>query len=123
MSEVAASHINSNVPAKPNFDRFLKRDLTAYFTRSTGRKVAVDYAFLREGPTQTGVSYPKYYLWVKIRIGKNVIEEGAVRVAAIDQKQFEITHYLSKAAMKKNPEQINEIFPLPVGDKIQQMLK
>lgn len=123
MAEIAESHINGNVPVSSDFDRFLKRDLTAYFTKSIGKRIAVEYQFLREGATQTGISYPKYYLWVKIRNGKKLIEEGAVRVAAIDQKQFDITHYLSKATMKQKPEQIDEVFPLPVGDKIRQRLR
>src|SRR5438094_5556117 len=66
MAAIAESHIKGNVPAKARFDKYLWRDLTAYFARSTGKKVAVAYEFLREGPTQTGSSYPKYYLWVLI---------------------------------------------------------
>jgi hypothetical protein len=120
---IAESHIKGNVPAKPTFDKYLKRDLAAYFAKSTGKKVAVEYEFLRDGPTQTGISYPKYYLWVKARTGKQISDEGAMRVAAIDQQRFEVTHFLPKAAMKKDAGQINAVFPLPVGDRIRQRLK
>jgi hypothetical protein len=123
MGQIAESHVRGNVPAKPKFDKYLRRDLTAFFTRSSGKKVAVDYEFLRDGPTQTGISFPKYYLWVRVRTGKKLIDEGAVRLAAIDQQRFEVTHYLPKAEMKKDPAQIDGLFPLPVGDRIRQKLK
>jgi hypothetical protein len=123
MAAIAESHIKGNVPPPSRFDRYLRRDLTAYFTRSTGKKVTVQYEFLREGPTQTGIAYPKYYLWVKVRSGRKLVDEGAVRVAAIDRQRFAVTHYLPKAEMKKAPEAIDGVFPLPVGDRIRQRLK
>ena len=123
MAAIADSHIKGNVPAKARFDAYLRRDLTAYFARSNGKKVAVACEFLRDGPTQTGIAYPKYYLWVKVRAGKKLVDEGAVRVAAIDRQRFEVTHYLSKTDMKKDPEQIDGVFPLPVGDRIRQRLQ
>jgi hypothetical protein len=123
MARIAESHIRGNVPAKPKFDKYLRRDLTTYFSRASGKKVAVDYEFLRDGPTQTGISFPKYYLWVKVRGGKKLLDQGAVRLAAIDQKRFEVTDYLPKAEMKKAPEQIDWVFPGPVGDRIRQRLK
>lgn len=123
LAEIGDSHVQDNVPPKTRFDQYLRRDLTVYFTRSTGRKVAVGYEFLRNGPTQTGIAFPKYYLWVQIRAGKKLVGEGAVRVAAIDRKRFEVTHYLPEAEMRKDPDQIDSVFPLPVGKRIRQKLK
>jgi len=123
MAKVAESHIKGNVPPKAKFGKYLRRDLTTYFTRLNRKKIAVEYEFLRDGPTQTGIAYPKYYLWVTVHTGTKLVDEGAARAAAIDRRRFEVTHYLPEAAMKKDPEQIDSVFPLPVGDRIRQRLK
>ena len=123
MKEIADSHLRGNIPKGAAFDRYLRRDLTAYFAKATGKKVTVAYEFLRDGPTQSGVSYPKYYLWVTVRLGKKKLDEGAVRVAAINRERFEVTDFLSKVAMKKDPAEIDEVFPQSVGEKIRQEFK
>lgn len=123
LHELAQSHIEGNAPAETDFDKLLKRDLTAYFTKSKGKGTSVTYLFLREGATQSGVSYPKYYLWVSIHRNKKLIETGAVRVAAIDQEYFDITDYLSKSQILKNPKAIDSVFPAPVCIKIRQIIQ
>ena len=123
LAGLAESHIKGNEPASSNFDTFLKRDLTAYFTTAVGKPVSVDYELLRNGPAQSGVSYPKYYLWVKIRNGTVVVNEGAVRVAAIEKQKFDVTHFLPVESMKRGKEQIYLVFPREVADKIKARLK
>ena len=118
MARLAQSHIQGNVPDKAHFEKFLARDLTAYFTNKTGKKVTVKYDFLRNGPTQSGVSFPKYYLWVRVFQNRKMLEAGAIRIAAVDRTQFDVTTYLTKAIMERSPEQIYQAFPRPVGDKI-----
>lgn len=122
LAGVAESHIRGNVPAQPKFDKLLKRDLTRYFTKA-GKAPTVEYEFLRHGPTQTGVAFPKYYLWVKVRHGRRLTGEGAVRVAAVGQKQFDVTDFLSIAEMRRNPSQIDTVFPREVGDRIRARLQ
>lgn len=117
-ANVAASSIQANVPAAPKFGRLLTRDLTAYFAKSTGKGVTVKYEPLRDGPTQTGVSFPKFYVWVRVSRGGKQIGEGAARVAAVEQKRFEVTDYLSRVVMQGDPDQIYQVFPRPVADKI-----
>jgi hypothetical protein len=41
------------------------------------------------GQHQTGISYPKYYLWVKALYGKKVVLEGAATLAG-DRDGFPI---------------------------------
>lgn len=123
MDDIAKSHVEGNALAPSKFDKVLKRDLTAYFQKSKGKGLTVNYKYLREGATQSGVSYPKYYLWVSVYRHKRLIDAGAVRVAAIDQSYFEVTNYLSKAQIRKNPKQIELVFPQPVCAKISQLLK
>ena len=115
------SHTQGNVPEQ--FDQLLKRDLITYFQDIYKEVVTVEYELLREIPTQVGVALPKYYIWVKIYSPKVLLDEGAVKVAAVEKTHFTILNYLAIADLKKSPERINQIFPLPVGDKIRSRLK
>jgi hypothetical protein len=118
-SQIADSHIEANVPKGALFDEYLKRDLKGYFCPEN-KDCAVEYELLRDGPTQTGISYPKYYLWARC-VRKNAVErEGAVRVAAIEQKRFDVTNFLSRDDISKSPEQVALVFPSALVDKIVQ---
>ncbi|WP_162615626.1 hypothetical protein [Pseudanabaena sp. ABRG5-3] len=128
---VQGSHIKVNAPNVPEqFDKLLKRDLTSYLQDIYKEVVTVEYELLRAKPTQVGVALPKYYIWVKIyrqnrQISgqKVLIDEGAVKVAAVERTHFTVLNYLVIADLKKSPERINQVFPLPVGDKIRLRLK
>ena len=115
------SHTQGNVPEQ--FDQLLKRDLITYFQDIYKEVVTVEYELLREIPTQVGVALPKYYIWVKIYSQKVLLDEGAVKVAAVEKTHFTVLNYLAIADLKKSPERINQIFPLPVGDNIRSRLK
>ena len=117
LNDVAKSHIDANVPPGKLFEELLTRDLNNYFCRN-GTDCKIEYELLRNGPTQSGISYPKYYLWVKTIKGRNVAEEGAVRIAAVDQKSFEVTHFLSREEISRSPSQVASIFPAALVDKI-----
>lgn len=111
VDSIRKSHIDGNVPDEKDFHNFLVRDLESYFKESLKKTVRADYELLRDAPTQTGIAYPKYYAWVKIFDGDKLIEEGAVRLAAIDKKRFEVTSYLSKTDIERSPGAIEHIFP------------
>jgi hypothetical protein len=115
------SHIQGNVPEQ--FDQLLKRDLITYFQDLSKQAVTVEYELLREIPTQVGVALPKYYIWVKIYSQKVLLDEGAVKVAAVEKTHFTVLNYLAIADLQKSPERINQVFPLSVGDKIRSRLK
>jgi hypothetical protein len=119
-SPVAQSHIDANVPDSTSFDAFMERDLTVYFekTLETSGKIHVDYQLLRKGSTQTGISYPKFYVWAKIFSGSRILTEGAVSVAAVDGTQFTVTDFLGKDQIAAEPEKINTIFPAALNAKI-----
>jgi hypothetical protein len=110
-------HVEGNVPPGKLFDELLTRDLNDYFCRNSN-DCKVQYELLRDGPTQSGTSYPKYYLWVRFTKGGTVAGEGAVRVAAIDQKRFEVTHFLSRELISQAPSQVASIFPAALVNKI-----
>ncbi len=120
LSPVAQSHIDANVPDTKSFDTLMKRDLGAYFekTLKTPDKVRVEYQLLRDGPTQTGISYPKFYVWATVFSGARNLTEGAVRVAAVDRTQFTVTDFLSKDQIVAEPEKIKSVFPPALNEKI-----
>ena len=122
IDSIAESHIDGNVPDEKDFDKFLKRDLAAYFKESTGKDVVVEYELLRNAPTQSGIAFPKFYAWVKVKEKDNLIEEGAVRLAAMEKKRFGVTDYLKRSDIEKDVEQVYKVFPRPVGDKIKERI-
>jgi hypothetical protein len=118
---IAASHIEANVPPPGDFDRILHRDLEAYFgSKGAGGHVSVEYELLRQGPTQSGVAYPKFYAWVQVQEGGRLLRAGAVRLAAIERQRFEITDFLLADEIRRSPDAITKVFPAPVCDRIQE---
>ncbi|WP_155847544.1 hypothetical protein [Asticcacaulis benevestitus] len=112
------SNLIENIPSNENFETYLQRDLNKYFTDLKSREVKVTYTLLRDGPTQSGIAYPKYYLWVKVNSDGNLLDQGAVRLAAIDGLRFEITDFLSISDIAAHPETIDNIFPKALEPQI-----
>lgn len=110
-SALQSSHIEANIPPAESFEPLLRRDLLAFFGRADASVTSVEFKLIRNGPTQSGVAYPKYYLWVKVFAGSRPKEEGAVRVAAIDRERFEVTDFLSKAKIQAAPSEVGATFP------------
>ena len=113
---IADSHIEGNVPKGKAFDGYLRRDLISYFGKTDNCRV--EYEFLRNGPTQTGIAYPKYYLWVRCFTGGKLTAEGAVRVAAVDQSAFDVTNFVSAKEIVTSPNETAGVFPSALLDKI-----
>jgi hypothetical protein len=119
-SDVQRSHIEANVPPPEEFERLLQRDLLAFFKQAVGAGVtSVEVQPLRSGPTQSGVSYPKFYLWVKVTAGASVQQVGAVRVAAVQRTRFEITDFMAAASIKAKPSEVGTVFPAALVSAIQ----
>jgi hypothetical protein len=124
MREIQRSHIEANVPVPADFDKFLRRDLAAHFAQALRKKtVPVDFELLREGPTQSGIAYPKFYAWVRIAGGKSPDSRGAVRLAAIDKVRFDVLDFVSERMIRKDQEGIRRLFPGPVCERIVVKLK
>ena len=115
---VAESHIAANVPSTNDFRPFLIRDLTAYLKPTHGDKLTVDYELFRDGPTQSGVAYPKFYLWLRATNAEKSVIEGVVRVAAIGKKWFEISDFVPRAEIVSRPDAVRRIFPAALIEKI-----
>jgi hypothetical protein len=110
---IQESHIRDNVPDAANFDRFLQRDLTAYFSGAN-----VTFELLRREPTQSGVAYPKFYAGVRAVASGAPPVEGAVRIAAENREKFVVTDFLSAQEIRANPDQVYAIFPAALCPEI-----
>ena len=119
---IADSHIQANVPDEKDFDSFLKRDLESHFKELKKKSVVVEYQLLRSGPTQSGTAFPKFYIWVMIKENGALHEDGAVRVAAMEKKRFEVLNYLARSEIERDVERVYQIFPRPVADKIKEKI-
>lgn len=106
-----AAQIAANVPRARDFERFLMRDLHAYFSAQGIEAWALEYELLRDGPTQSGASWPKYYLWVSATPVRGVRVSGAVRVEAIERQRFEITDFVSREDILADPARLESVFP------------
>ena len=111
-SSLQLSHIEAHVPEEKLFSQLLTCDLLAYFKANVDpAATTLEFRFLRDAPTQSGVSYPKFYAWVQVHAGTMRVAEGAVRLAAIDRTRFEITDFVSKAKAKQNRDLLQSSFP------------
>jgi hypothetical protein len=119
LQDVQRSHNDANVPAPADFNRILTRDLKTYFESLRKQKViSLEFDLLRDGPTQSGVSSPKFYIWVRLAGGKSPDDRGAVRVAAVERTQFEVMNFVSERIIRNDKGSIRHIFPAPVCEAI-----
>ncbi len=121
--DIQRSHIDENVPAQSDFNKLMRRDLATHFARVRKEKIAqVEYELLRDGPTQSGPSYPKFYAWVLVAGGKSPHDRGAVRLSAIDKRRFDVTDFVSEEMIRRDPDSIYQTFPAAVCEKIRAKL-
>jgi hypothetical protein len=122
VQDIQRSHIEANVPGPAEFNRLLHRDLDSYFTKTRGKSLRVEHEMLRDGPTQAGVAYPKFYVWVRVFEGSAIVDQGAVRLAAIEKREFQVTDFLSERTIRADPKGIYRVFPAPVCERIKTKL-
>jgi hypothetical protein len=115
--DVRAGHIAAHVPADEDFDTFMVRDLRFFLGARAEEEVT--FELLREGPTQSGVSNPKFYLWVRALSADGNLTSGAARVAAIDRLRFEVTNFVSREDIVSGAADPALIFPAALVDRIQ----
>jgi hypothetical protein len=119
---IADSHVRANVPDAKDFDTFLMRDLESYFKDLKKKNIGVEYQLLRDGPTQSGTAFPKFYCWVTITENGALVEDGAVRVAAMEKKRFGVYDYLARADIERDMDKVYQTFPRSVADKIKEKI-
>ena len=86
------------------------------------KRCAVRYTLLLKGPTQSGVAWPKFYVWVEVSAGGSTVQEGGVRVAAVDKTRFAVTDYVTVEDIRSDPQGIYKVFPEPVCRRIEERM-
>jgi hypothetical protein len=120
--EQVRGYTDENVPSPGDFDRILKHDLTEYVTDKNDKDVSVTYEMLRDGPTQSGVALPKFYIWIeKHAADGSVMEQAAARIAAVKKEHFDIIQYYNTDQIRQDPTKL-KVFPDEVQAKIRQKI-
>ncbi len=111
LDAVQAGHIAANVPPEAAFAALLRRDVRAWLDAEGLGRPDLVLELLRRGATQSGVSLPKFYLWLTASGPGLATVEGAMRVAAIDGARFEVTDFVSAAAIRADASGLGAVFP------------
>ncbi|MDF0544829.1 hypothetical protein PX699_20990 [Sphingobium sp. H39-3-25] len=114
VAELQASHIEANVRSEASFIELLQRDVRAYLVTNRLPAKSVEIELLRKGPTQSGVSYPKYYIWIRAADEAKHHVDGAMLIVAIEQARFDITDFTLAGSIRSDPEQLTSIYPAPL---------
>ena len=124
MAALRQGHIDANVPDQKDFDRILNRDITKYVTDKADKDITVKVELLRDGPSQSGVALPKYYIWIEKRNSKGVLmEEAAARIAAINRDHFDVVQYYDRKRLETETDLVSKVFPDDVYTRILAKLK
>jgi hypothetical protein len=124
MAELQKSHIDANVPDQKDFDRILNRDITKYVIDPKDKDITVKIELLRDGPSQSGVALPKYYIWIEKRNAKGeLMEEAAARIAAVNRDHFDVVQYYDRKRLETEQELVSKVFPDDAFQKILAKLK
>ena len=124
MAALRQGHIDANVPDPKDFDRILNRDITKYVTDRADKDITVKVELLRDGPSQSGVALPKYYIWIAKRSAKGVLmEEAAARIAAVNRDHFDVVQYYDRKRLENETDLVSKVFPDDVYTKILAKLK
>jgi len=115
---LSASHVEANAPRASDFAGILQRDLTAYFASTGIEEPNVSFLMLRDGPTQSGIAYPKYYVWASVKSRGKHVTSGAARVVAINKERFEVANLVSRETILKSPETVRSLFPEALYERI-----
>jgi len=100
--------------------RLLERGARPYFTPLYGKDISLQLELLREAPTQSGLAYPKYYVWARVLKSDQLLSEGAMRLAVIETNQPKVTDYLTKQEIISNPARLDAIFSSALIPKIKE---
>lgn len=111
-------NVKNNVPDASQFDRLMARDLQKAFCSQSVGSCRVHYELLRNGPTQSGTSWPKFYVWVERYESGALTASGATVLAAMDQVEFKVWRFMSHREISEYPDLVGKTFPAPLVNLI-----
>jgi hypothetical protein len=117
--DVRTSHITGNMPPADSFASFITRDVNRYF-QLPGRPMTlkVEYELLSPRISQTGVGLPKFAIWVRVSDDSTLLYEGAMKLAAIEQKEFEVLWFSTLAEIRAKPADLDDRYPAALIPRI-----
>ena len=103
---------NQNSVVLSEISQSFSNSVHRYFQREHGKDdLRVETDLLRAGGTETGIAFPKYYAWVRVFDHQEFVQEGAIRVARVEENLYEVTHFVSVDKIRENPQETFQIFP------------
>jgi hypothetical protein len=111
------------VPERADFDRLLRRDLTAYFVHEPAPGRSLEYEPLRDSPGPSDAVSPTLYVWVRISGGDAPAQEGVARVDGLERTRLQVTRFVPADKIRADPDSINRVFPAPVCARIAAKLR
>jgi len=93
-----------------------------YFKDLKKKDVVVEYQLLRDGPTQSGTAFPNFYVWVTVKENGTLLEDGAVRVAAMEKKRFGVYDYFSARRYRRDMDKILSNLSPACGNQIKEKI-
>lgn len=115
--DLQAGHISENVPADIDFAAYLTRDVRAYLSGQGLAHAQIALEMLRDGPTQSGAAYPKFYVWVDAVAADGVVKSGVVRLAAVARTHFEVTDFVTREQIIADPDSLSLVIPAALVDR------
>jgi hypothetical protein len=74
---------------------------------------------MRKSPSQVGVGYPHYYVWVTVSDENgNIATEGAARLNAINKEGFAVTDFIKKEQILEDTSSVTDLFPIILHKRI-----
>jgi hypothetical protein len=111
MQQIRADHIAANVPPNSRFHEYLERDIRAFLVQRAQEDVQFSVDLLRTPPTQVGVAFPKYYVWIEASSPTQGDLSGAARVAAVNGREFSIQEFITRRDINAQPDALYRTFP------------
>jgi hypothetical protein len=116
-------NVLEGVPDNKTFGPLLIHVLTSCFEDDRFKDLQFKYTFLADHPFQSGIAFPKYYLWVEKYDGSHPIGRGVIEVAAIDQTRLGVVEFVSKKDLATDLEWIKRHYPPEVCKSILQKIE
>lgn len=111
IQDIQKSHIDANLPPIEKHEMLIKDEIRRYLKLSKTEKLKIESELLRTQPTQSGISYPKFYRWVKVIKNKWPIIAGAIRYSLIEKKKAEISDFVDSHFILNDPSISLKVFP------------
>ncbi len=111
MQQIRRDQVAANVPPNSRFHEYLERDVRAFLVQRNQEDVQLSVDLLRTPPTQVGIAFPKYYVWIEASSPTQGDLSVAARVAAVGGREFRIQEFIPRREINAQPDALHRTFP------------